>query len=41
MAVPLVTAVQGGEDRREVAITADDPATEDEVRALMHREIYE
>ena len=41
MAVPLVTAVQGGEDRREVAITADDPATEDEVRVLMHREIYE
>ena len=41
MAVPLVPAVQGGEDRREVAITADDPATEDEVRALMHREIYE
>lgn len=41
MAVPLVTAVQGGEDRRELAILADDPATEEEVRALVHREIYE
>lgn len=41
MAVPLVTAVQGGEDRRELVITADAPATEDEVRALVHREIYE
>ena len=41
MAVPLVTAVQGGEDRRELVITADAPATEEEVRALVHREIYE
>ena len=41
MAVPLVTAVQGGEDRRELAITADEPATQEEVRALVHREIYE
>ena len=41
MAVPLVTAVQGGEDRRELVITADEPATQEEVRALVHREIYE
>ena len=41
MAVPLVTAVQGGDDRRELTIGAAAPATEEEVRALVHREIYE
>jgi len=41
MAVPLVTAVMGGEDRREVTIGADEPATEAEVQALVRREIYE
>ena len=41
MALPLVTAVQGGDDRRELTITASEPATEAEIQDLVRREIYE
>lgn len=40
-AMTMVTAVQGGDDRREVLISADVQGTVEEMRALLHKEIYE
>ena len=40
-AVTMVSAVQGGSDRREVLVAQGSPATAEEARALVHREIYE
>ena len=37
-AMTLVSAVQGGDDRREIALTA---MTQDDARTLVHKEIYE